>query len=99
MTGALPDSVPARLLSSRIRRFQERVFVAGPEQAFELTGTGGFVYRLIDGRRSVRDIGAMVAEEYDIDIETAIADVAEMVTRLAVDRVIELRSSVPGDPA
>jgi len=91
MNTPLPDTVPARALTSRIRKFQGAVYVMAGEQAFELDDIAGFVYRQVNGIRSLADIGAVLAQEYAIDLPEAIADVTELIVELAEHQVVELR--------
>jgi hypothetical protein len=48
-----------------------------------LEGVGAFLWRHIDGTRTVGDLAACVAAEYDVDRDVALADTAEFVTSLA----------------
>lgn len=90
-----PDAVPVRTLASRIRRHQGTTYVAGPQQVFELTDTAAFVFRHIDGKRTVRDIGHLLATEYGTDTKTAIGDIAELLADLVEQDVVEFREGGP----
>lgn len=78
------DSVPQRGLQVRVRRVAGRVLVAGPDESssVELSDTAALIWRALDGRRTVREVGALLATEYDVDAAEAEQDVLEMVTYL-----------------
>ncbi|MFF5970037.1 PqqD family protein [Streptomyces sp. NPDC012769] len=81
-------SVPSRRLDARTRRTRSGMLIAGPDQAFELTETAAEIWTLLDGRRTVAEIGRKLAETYDIDAETATNDVLEILETLAGSQVI-----------
>jgi Coenzyme PQQ synthesis protein D (PqqD) len=89
--GAGRDVVPVPQLDARVRNLGDKVLVAGPEQVLELADTAVFVWKHIDGRRTVGEIGEALAAEYDIDAETATEDVAELVQELVEGQIVRLR--------
>jgi hypothetical protein len=84
------DRVPRRSLTARVRNVRDRIMVAGADQPLELSETATFLWRSIDGRRSVGDLAAALCAEYDIDRDTAVADVVELVDVLNRAGVVEL---------
>lgn len=46
---------------------------------FSLNPVGGYIWSLLDGQRTVRDIVDLVVAEYDVDPETAAEDTAALV--------------------
>lgn len=72
------ESVPRRRLDARVRNYRGVTLVAGPSQALELSETAAFVWRAIDDDRSVADVAALLADEYDVDGATALADVVDL---------------------
>jgi hypothetical protein len=69
----------------------ERVLMHPSDFAyFGLSESGSAVWELIDGARSVVDIAAVLAQEYDADPETITHDVAEFVAALEAGRLITL---------
>jgi hypothetical protein len=78
----------------RLRRHQGRFVVGGYEHVFELSDTATFIWRHIDGVRTVGELGELVSAEYDVAAEIAVADVAELVADLAAAGVLAVR-----DPA
>jgi hypothetical protein len=77
-----PDSVPSKRLTSRVRNYRRRTYVAGSGEPYELSDSAAVVWKLVDGHRSVGELATALCAEYDIDAETALADVVELVTAL-----------------
>ncbi|MET9466746.1 PqqD family protein [Streptomyces sp. NPDC006544] len=75
-------SVPTVRPDIRVRKIRGALVVAVPEQAFELPETTAFIWKRIDGVRSVGRIGELLAEEYEIDVETAVEDTVEVLAEL-----------------
>lgn len=57
--------------------------VALGSEAFVLNESTEFIWRRLDGRRTVGDIADLLAAEYDIDVETALADTTDVLADLA----------------
>lgn len=74
----------------RVRNFRGKLLVAGATAAVELSETAAFIYDAIDGERTVTDLGARVADEYDVPLEVAVTDVAELVAELSEADLIDL---------
>lgn len=88
---AEPALIPMTALGARIRRSGDSLLVGtDTENVLELDETAAFIWRQVDGTRSVERIGARVAEEYDIDLETAVRDVTELLGQLAEFGVVSL---------
>lgn len=49
--------------------------IADMDNVFTLNETGAFLWELIDGKKNVEDLINAMIEEYDVDNETAKADV------------------------
>ncbi|MGW6685491.1 PqqD family protein [Streptomyces sp. NPDC054961] len=82
-TGPLTrESVPTVRPDIRVRKIRGTLVVAVPEQAFELAETAAFLWKRIDGVRSVGRIGELLAEEYEIDVETAVEDTLAVLAEL-----------------
>jgi hypothetical protein len=75
----------------RVRNFRGKLFVASQGQAFELSDTAAFIYRAVDGERSVAEIGRQVAAEYGIPFDTAVEDTVELLTALNEAEVLDLK--------
>ncbi len=61
-----------------------------------LDGSGAFIWRAMDGRRSLADIASLLCGEYEVSPGTAAADLMRFVDQLSAAGVIDL--SWPGDP-
>lgn len=85
-----PDTVPARTLDARIRNYGGSLMVGGPRSVLQLDEAAGFIWRRIDGRRSVLAIAELLAVEYGVDVETATGDVADLVGQFAGCGVVTL---------
>ncbi|MFJ6384880.1 PqqD family protein [Kitasatospora sp. NPDC092039] len=77
------DRVPSYRPDVRVRNLRGKFLVAVGKDAFELSETAGFIWKQIDGRNSIADIGRLLAAEYGIDAETATADTKEILEYLA----------------
>jgi pyrroloquinoline quinone biosynthesis protein D len=82
-----PDTIPrlwklARLDHDPVRG---RAVLLYPEGAVLLNETGRAVLELVDGRRTVADIAAILGERYQADVS---ADVAEYLAGLAARELI-----------
>ncbi|HEY63818.1 MAG TPA: PqqD family protein [Caldilineae bacterium] len=56
--------------------------LADSGQVMVLNETGGRIWELADGTRTVTDIARMIVEEYEVSEEQALADVQEFVYQL-----------------
>jgi len=84
-------AVPRIRPGMRVRNFRGKLFVASQGQAFELSDTAAFIYRAIDGERTVAEIGRQVAAEYGIPFDTAVEDLVELLTALSKAEVLDLK--------
>lgn len=90
-----PHSVPVIDLAVRIRNYDGTLIVAaGLNEQMELADVAAFIWRQIDGHRTVATIADTVAHEYAIDATMARDDVFELLTDLAAADLIE----PPGSP-
>jgi hypothetical protein len=86
---AMDGRVPRRRLNARVRNFRDRTMVAGSNEPLELSESATFLWRLIDGRRSVGDLADALCAEYDVDRDTAVTDVAELIDTLHSAGVVD----------
>jgi hypothetical protein len=84
-----PDAIPKRRVSVRARKFRGRLLVAIDEETFELSDSAEFIFRKVDGERSVREIGVLLAEKYAIPVDAAVEDVTELLDALAGSDIVE----------
>ena len=85
-----PDAVPARRLDARVRNVGGTILVAGPREVLELTETAAFVWNRMDGERTIRALGQELSNEYDVELETATEDVAELVDDLVAAELVDV---------
>jgi hypothetical protein len=84
------SSVPRVRLDASVRRFRGALLVAVGERTLELTDSAAFLFRAVDGVRSVAAIGAMLAEDYDVPAEEAVEDAAGFLAELVECGVLEV---------
>lgn len=92
MTAPAPCSaqtVPRRSLGVRIRRVKGDFLIGDEDSALLLSGPAQLIYSSLDGRRSIADIARMIAEEYGVDEEEALADAREFLDDLAGKGLVE----------
>ncbi|MEW2608711.1 PqqD family protein [Streptomyces sp. NPDC047880] len=90
LTTSAADVVPRLGLAARFRRFRDKTLIAVGPNAMELSDSAAFILACVDGQRSVAGIGALLAEEYGIDVDEAVADAADLIGQLAEVRVLDL---------
>ncbi|MBM0201670.1 PqqD family protein [Micromonospora sp. NPDC051227] len=86
-----PNTVPSTRLDTRWRKYRGKVFIARGDNAFELSEVAAFIYKSIDGSRTIRQLGEGLAAEYDIAVEDAVSDIEELLTDLVAADVIDIR--------
>ena len=57
--------------------------IADMDSVFTLNETGAFIWELIDGNRSLKEIIDLLVEEYEIEYESAEQDVAAFVDNMS----------------
>ncbi|MBB4913038.1 PqqD family protein [Streptosporangium saharense] len=85
------EAVPVPRLDVRVRNVGGTLTVAWGESVFELSETAGFLWKRVDGRRSLRELAGLLAGEYAVDPETALRDTLETMTALADGGLVRLR--------
>ena len=78
------------------REIDEETVIISPGESVmhELNDTGSFVWRNIDGRRNAEDLAALLAEQYDVTRETALADTLSLLEELTSRKLL-----IPMEPA
>ena len=84
-------SVPVLRLDVRVRNGGQGLTVARQQHVYELDEVASFIWRQIDGSRTVADIGTCLAGEYGIDAGEAAADVADALEPLVEDGLITVK--------
>lgn len=82
-----PDSVPSLWRLARLDHdpVRGRPVLLYPEGAVLLNDTGKAILELVDGRRTVAEIAAVLGERYNADVS---ADVTEYLSGLAARELI-----------
>lgn len=62
--------------------------VADMQRLFALEGVGAFIWGKLDGETAVAEIAALVADRFDVDLETAEKDVAVFIDELLKNELI-----------
>lgn len=75
-------AVPCVPLNVRLRRHAGRQLAIGYEHTLELSDTASFIWKQIDGHRSVADIAQVLSSEYRVDIAITREDVRELLDEL-----------------
>jgi Coenzyme PQQ synthesis protein D (PqqD) len=91
--GRLPSSaVPARSISTRVRNVGGTLVLArvGTQIGVELSETAAMIWRAMDGRRTVAELGELLSAAYAVELATATEDAAEMVADLAAQGFVDL---------
>src|SRR5579863_6961814 len=94
-----PESRPTFAHYARLHRDQarERTVILGPERAYEVDAIGLAVLGLCDGRRSLAEIAAHLAQSYSAPVEIIARDVGVLLQGLADKHL--LRDGVDQSPA
>ncbi|MBA2459815.1 MAG: pyrroloquinoline quinone biosynthesis peptide chaperone PqqD [Gemmatimonadota bacterium] len=82
-----PDAIPSlwRLARLDFDPVRARPVLLYPEGAVLLNDTGKAILELVDGRRTIREIAAVLSARYQADVT---ADVSEYLSRLAERELI-----------
>lgn len=94
-------AVPAPREGCRPRELAGETAVISPDGSIchVLDGPGAFIWRAMDGRRSLAEITTLLCTEYDVDAGTAAGDLLRFVDQLAGAGLIELASPRDSDAA
>ncbi|WP_405425916.1 PqqD family peptide modification chaperone [Micromonospora sp. NBC_00617] len=74
-----------------MRKFAGSLLIAAPDPAdnIELNDSAALMFRAIDGKRSVAEIGELVAATFGIPVDEIMDDVAEFVADLGERRIVD----------
>ena len=88
ISGASIPKLPrgVRLHFDQVR---EAHVLLAPERAFNVDGNAVAVLQLVDGKRTVDDIAAALAEKYKADKSVIATDIGKMLEDLIAKRVME----------
>ncbi|MEU0335438.1 PqqD family protein [Streptomyces sp. NPDC006193] len=62
--------------------------MSGSGEVLELSDTAAFIFRQIDGVRTLEEISTVVASHYDAELEEVQEDVRDLLTELLVNEVV-----------
>jgi coenzyme PQQ biosynthesis protein PqqD len=90
MAGLSAGSIPHLPRGVRVHHdtIRNTHVLLAPERAFDLDAIALEVLKLVDGRRSIREIASNLATRYDADCAMIEADVIDMLNGLANRRII-----------
>lgn len=85
------DTPPQRNERVVSRRAEETVILLDPASGeyFTLDDVGGRIWELCDGSRTVDQIAAVLADEYDAPVDRIRADALELLTELRESQLVE----------
>jgi hypothetical protein len=86
---------PKRRVAVRGRLSDGKLRIARDPEAYELSAVAATIWKLSNGRRSLDDIVAAVAAEFEADRATIEADVVEFVDELVEIDFMEWTASPP----
>lgn len=86
------DSIPflPRGVMVKHDEVRERTILLAPERTLALDGTGISIIEMVDGKRSVADIVAVLAEKYDAPVQTIGNDVVAFLRDLINRGYVEI---------
>jgi methyltransferase-like protein len=63
--------------------------IADMESVFTINETGAFIWEQMDGKKSIEELTNLLMEEYEVDYQTALADITGFVETMRDYLVIE----------
>jgi hypothetical protein len=83
---------PRQNLDTASRVIDDERYVLNPEtsELHAFNEVGARIWDLLNGERSLQDVAAAIADEYDIELESAEADVGEFVETLVAKGIVAL---------
>lgn len=78
------------------REIENSVVIISPEDSVvhELNDTASFIWKQFNGKDTLEKIAARLVEEYEIDTETALADIERLATALGEKGLLQGYSPV-----
>jgi len=72
------------------REIENETVIISPAESVmhELNDTGSLLWRSIDGRRSAEELAALLAEQYEVPAQVALADTLELLDELSRRRLL-----------
>ena len=88
------DSVVARVVSGETLIVPIRGSVGDLASIYSFNGTGTLIWKLLESPKSIADLAATVAREYEIEGERAECDVMAFVAEMKAVGLVEVPASV-----
>ncbi|MCL4523106.1 MAG: PqqD family protein [Acidobacteria bacterium] len=90
---------PAQNPLAAWREIDGVVVVISPEDSIlhELNPTAGFIWKHATGERTTEEIARLLADEYEVDAVTALADTRDMLAELAAKKLLRLETPSAGE--
>jgi len=76
------ESVVARLIGQEFLLVPTRGNVAEMDHIFVLNPVAARIWELLDGKRTIAEIGALICDEFDVDLASVGRDVVEFLDKL-----------------
>jgi hypothetical protein len=92
------NGFPVRNSQLAWREIEGEIVIISPEdsQVHELNETASLIWKYADGLRSCDEIATKLAAEFDVALEAARADAAELVAALEEKRLLFVSAAVEG---
>jgi Coenzyme PQQ synthesis protein D (PqqD) len=87
-------SVVARVIAGETLIVPIRGKVGDLASIYRLNGTGSLIWRLLESPRTIRDLGIVVAKEFDVKPDVASRDVHEFVREMKSVGLVEISTSM-----
>jgi hypothetical protein len=80
------------------REIDGEIVIISPEnsQVHELNETAALVWKRADGAQTVEEIAAGIAAEFEVSCESALNDVAELISQLAEKQLLKVAVGAKG---
>jgi Coenzyme PQQ synthesis protein D (PqqD) len=88
--------VVARVIAGETLIVPIRGKVGDLASIYRLNGTGSLIWRLLECPRTIRDLGAAVAKEFEVAPDVASRDVREFVREMESVGLVEISTSMAG---
>jgi Coenzyme PQQ synthesis protein D (PqqD) len=72
------------------REIDDETVIISPGESVmhELNDTGSVVWKNIDGHRTAEDLAALLVEQYEVTLQTALADTLSLLEELATRKLL-----------
>ena len=88
-------SVVARVVAGETLIVPIRAKVGDLASIYSFNGTGSLIWKLLEAPKTLSQVAATVAQEYDIELAQAERDVAEFVNEMKAVGLVEVPAALP----